>query len=85
MVAMRPDTSRWRMSSAYDFVDDLTAEGLAWEFLRRNADYQHDFAAYQATADDAEASAAAFRQRWGLRFPGAAGSKCGGTGSLLVP
>ncbi len=28
----------------YDYVDTLNMSELAWEFLRRNPDYQHDFA-----------------------------------------
>ena len=32
----RPD---WRDASSYDYTRDLTAEGWAWEFLRRNPRY----------------------------------------------
>lgn len=38
-----PDTSLWCQESAYDYFDDLPLEGLAWEFLRRNPDYQRDY------------------------------------------
>ncbi|MER9291522.1 DUF6499 domain-containing protein [Mesorhizobium sp. M0510] len=41
---MRPDTSLWRSSSTYDYLDDLVAADLAWEWLRRNPDYQRDYA-----------------------------------------
>jgi hypothetical protein len=51
-----PDVASWREASAYDYWDDLAPEGLAWEFLRRNPDYQLAFA--EGTADAAE---------WGLR------------------
>ena len=30
--------------NAYDFLQDLSSSDLAWEFLRRNADYRADFA-----------------------------------------
>ena len=41
---MGPDTSRWRSSDTYDYLDQLVAPDLAWECLRRNAVYQRDFA-----------------------------------------
>lgn len=31
-----------RGAEAYDFVKDLTDADLAWEFLRRNPDFQRD-------------------------------------------
>lgn len=34
---MKPDTSRWRDQNQYEFYDDLSVEGVAWECLRRNA------------------------------------------------
>lgn len=37
---MRPDTSRWRAQSSYDFIDRAPVDHLAWECLRRNHDYQ---------------------------------------------
>src|ERR1700687_97278 len=33
-------TSLWRDSDKYAFVNSLPAAGCAWEFLRRNPDYQ---------------------------------------------
>lgn len=62
---MSPDASRWRSADAYDYLDDLPAADLAWEYLRRNPDYQNDF----ETASRGGA-AAALSVRWGLRFPG---------------
>lgn len=53
---MRSDASLWNQASAYDYWDDLTSDGLAWEFLRRNMDYRQ---AYQAGTADAS--------HWGLR------------------
>ena len=40
---MKPDTSRWRDQSQYEFYDALPVEGVAWECLRRNAAYQASF------------------------------------------
>ena len=55
----------------------LARLGLAWEFLRRNPDYQRDYqAAAGDSADQAEFPEAAIL-RWGLRFPGRSGSASG--------
>jgi hypothetical protein len=35
------DTAEWRDSDKYAFVNSLPAAGCAWEFLRRNPDYQN--------------------------------------------
>ena len=40
---MEPDPSQWRSSISYDYFDDLGVPDLAWECLRRNVDYQHDY------------------------------------------
>lgn len=53
---MLPDAASWNQASAYDYWDELSPEGLAWEFLRRNGDYQQAFSDQAADADD-----------WGLR------------------
>src|SRR3990167_464308 len=67
---MRLDPSQWRSSAAYAYLDALIASDLAWECLRRNADYQADFEATAAqNAPDAALSA-----RWGLRFPDGSGA-----------
>lgn len=62
---MSPDASRWRSADAYDYLDDLSAADLAWEYLRRNPDYQNDFQTASRGRDEDRISA-----RWGLRFPG---------------
>jgi hypothetical protein len=66
---MRPDTSQWRSSSTYNYLDDLVAADLAWEWLRRNADYQSDYAGAERTDADRERLTNMVRMRWGLRFP----------------
>ncbi len=67
---MKPDTSRWRDQSQYEFYDALPVEGVAWECLRRNTAYQASFdylvtqdAGHLPLSDDVQ-------RRWGLRFPG---------------
>lgn len=67
---MHPDTSRWRSSPTYDYVDGLRAPDLAWEWLRRNADYQRDYAQIGLRVEDQERLMKLVRQRWGLLFPG---------------
>ncbi|MFT4159952.1 transcriptional regulator domain-containing protein [Shinella sp.] len=66
---MTPDASLWRLSARYDHVDDLTASDLAWEWLRRNDDYDHDFEALGSADADPQALTEKIRQQWGLRFP----------------
>jgi hypothetical protein len=62
---MSADTSRWRFAEDYAYLDTLCAADLAWEYLRRNPDYQTAFATASQDPDTADPGA-----RWGLRFPG---------------
>jgi len=39
----------WRKKEDYDFISNLSDEGLAWEFVRRNSDYIADWKAYENT------------------------------------
>ncbi len=55
----------WRSEAAYAYIENLQPRELPWEFLRRNPDYQKDFARIvEATSRDAIAIA----ERWGLCF-----------------
>ena len=66
---MIPDISRWRSSSAYDFIDDIDSPDIAWEWLRRNEKYQND---YRSVVDDTSGDVPATAGRinnWGLSFP----------------
>jgi len=38
-----PKTTDWRTQGASDALKDLDRSDLAWEFLRRNPDYQEDY------------------------------------------
>lgn len=60
---MTPDTSRWRSSDTYDHLDALESPDLAWEWLRRNTEYQKDFAEAQSPSLMRE-----LRRKWGLQF-----------------
>jgi transcriptional regulator len=65
----------WRSEAAYAYLNDLKPAEFAWEFLRRNPEYQRDYrTAADATAADAESVIA----QWGLRFrdrPGSSGEQ----------
>lgn len=63
-----PDTSHWRSSEIYDYLDHLVAPDLAWEWLRRNPRYQREFAESEQSAAAAQRFAELVRPRWGLRF-----------------
>ncbi|WP_407673930.1 transcriptional regulator domain-containing protein [Paracoccus methylovorus] len=69
---MRPDTSRWRADSTYDAIDHAGVDHLAWECLRRNGDYQKDYAALRRAGDLGQPLPEPLERRWGLRFPGPA-------------
>jgi hypothetical protein len=61
----------WRSPGAYEELRSLDAPGFAWEFLRRNPDFQQDRgklerAARRGVLNQAEADA--FALRWGVRF-----------------
>lgn len=49
----------WHPSAAYLYVLHLDGPSLAWEYLRRNPDYRHDWLHHRRSPDAA--------QRWGLR------------------
>lgn len=66
---MTPDASGWRSSANYDRIDTMLASDLAWEWLRRNDDYDHDYGVLASAGADARPLTDKIRQRWGLRFP----------------
>ncbi|MDE1992616.1 MAG: hypothetical protein KGI75_08930 [Rhizobiaceae bacterium] len=65
-----PGQGTWRISTAYDYVDKLDAPDLAWEFLRRNSEYQHDYAQLKGDGLNDQEAAAALSDKWGLSFRG---------------
>lgn len=72
-MAEPPD---WRSSETERELNQLERQGFAWEFLRRNPDYRHDYERLRGAppgrpgASSPHGSAAS---HWGLRFP--AGSR----------
>lgn len=81
---MQPDTSRWRERSSYDYFDKLATEGLAWECLRRDTPYQHQYQALLSIQEDTKPLPLKDQRRWGLRFPGSPESVRIGTNRFLV-
>jgi len=67
---MGPDTSKWRNQDSYDFYDELSAEGIAWECLRRDPDYQALFADIVTQKAGRAPFEEEAQHRWGLRFSG---------------
>ncbi|WP_423734660.1 transcriptional regulator domain-containing protein [Salipiger bermudensis] len=75
---MPSERSGWRSSAEYDYVEDLSASDLAWEWLRRNKRYAKDYATLSKAAPDDASLKEALLDKWGLRFRGrskAPGSK----------
>ena len=81
---MPRDPSRWRSASEYDYVEFLTAPDLAWEWLRRNTDYQHDYARAIERKEDPRDLTRLVRRSWGLRFPDRSSADCSAGGCLLA-
>jgi hypothetical protein len=61
---MQPDTSPWRVKEGYDYLERLPPEGLAWEFLRRNTNYQRDYTLRKSERMSREKADTA--KQWGL-------------------
>lgn len=59
------DKRDWRDPAPYQVAETLTAPDLAWEFLRRDPDYQKTYEASRRTSPAAADDAAG---HWGLRF-----------------
>ncbi|WP_419247663.1 transcriptional regulator domain-containing protein [Roseibium aggregatum] len=66
---MQPDRSNWRDQAAYDYLDDLAAPELGWECLRRNPEYQHDYAELAGGPPERADLRDQIGRRWGLCFP----------------
>lgn len=67
----RPIGPDWRDAAAYDYVDRLTHEQHAFEYLRRNPDYAADYRRMKAEADaGCPGAAERIAAAWGLRCPG---------------
>ncbi|WP_442869775.1 transcriptional regulator domain-containing protein [Bradyrhizobium sp. CCBAU 11361] len=57
----------WKSKKAYPDAKKTEAEDIAWEWLRRNCEYQRDYMAL-AASKRSSAMAHQFRRQWGLSF-----------------
>lgn len=68
-----PDDESWRSPEASAYLDHVQRVGFAWEFLRRNPDYQEDYermSRHLASGTTIALEAAlALARRWSLSFP----------------
>ena len=69
-----PPALDWRSPAAYAYLDKLNPSELAWEFLRRNSDYQRDYRAAATGATGEPEFSEQVALRWGLPFPDRSGS-----------
>jgi len=67
---MSAEQSQWRSSENYDYVDRLSASDIAWEWLRRNQEYQRDYQKLSGARVPTLNLLERASTRWGLRFPG---------------
>lgn len=58
----------WRAPAAYRHTKTMPAAGFAWEYLRRNDEYRHEYQELAASQQPDAHTLEAFAQRWGLRF-----------------
>jgi hypothetical protein len=79
-----PSGSDWRSSAIYEYLYELDASELAWEFLRRNPDYQRDYRANPRTELVADDGAERSARTWGLRFRDQSGIAFGSGVPCLV-
>jgi Family of unknown function (DUF6499) len=63
-----PGDSDWRSAAAYAYLNDLSPTELAWEFLRRNPDYQRDYRTIVREAPRDGEFPEPLIQQWGLAF-----------------
>jgi hypothetical protein len=59
----------WRSQEAYSNMEKAEAVDIAWEWLRRNSDYERDYRALKGN-ELSIAMTGNFRQQWGLSFRG---------------
>lgn len=65
----------WRSEERYARLGALSPAELAWEFLRRNPDYQKAFRTWiEVGSAGTQGAEDAPWSRWGLSFPGGSGA-----------
>ncbi|MEW6122409.1 transcriptional regulator domain-containing protein [Sphingomonas daechungensis] len=75
----------WRSEAAYDYIEKLSPSDLAWEFLRRNPDYQKAYRDLVSAGRLTEDTARAFAEHWGLRFRRRSWQLCPSAAGILDP
>lgn len=63
-----PEQGTWRISTAYDYVDELDSPDLAWEFLRRNSEYRNDYDKLTEVVRGKDDAVSGLSRKWGLSF-----------------
>lgn len=76
----------WRSEERYAGLRELSAPALAWEFLRRNDDYQADFEHIKAEVASGGTGRAGDARLafWGLSFRCGSGARGASTASVLA-
>jgi Family of unknown function (DUF6499) len=59
----------WRSERAYANLEKADTADIAWEWLRRDREYQGEYKAL-LSVDQSETITHDFRQKWGLSFRG---------------
>ncbi|MCC8957207.1 hypothetical protein H8B02_28340 [Bradyrhizobium sp. Pear77] len=57
----------WRSPESYKSLQDAEVTGIAWECLRRNADYRRESEVMIANSPSGEVTDE-FRRKWGICF-----------------
>lgn len=79
-----PSGVDWRSAAAYAYLNDLTPAEIAWEFLRRNPNYQREYRTAVSQIPDEEKIPDEEASLWGLRFPGRPGPPRGQRAAALA-
>jgi Family of unknown function (DUF6499) len=58
----------WRSAESYAELEDAGTDDFAWEYLRRNSEYQEDYRTLQRARSRLSGVDQKFRLRWGLSF-----------------
>ena len=72
----------WRSEQAYSNFDNAEAADIAWEWLRRESEYQSDYGVL-ASDELPRGAAATFRRQWGLTFRGRSAKGVRSTSGIL--
>ena len=59
----------WRSERAYANLEKADTADIAWEWLRRDSEYQGEYKAL-VSVDQLDTITYDFRQKWGLSFRG---------------